>query len=362
LAGRPVIAHTVASFKGVVDTVTVIGRSDEIERLTQLCGADGAVSLCVGGVTRQESVRAGLASLDADPNDIVLVHDGARPCISRQVIERCIEAVHENGSALVALPISETVKFAGDGGVVAATRDRDRLWCAQTPQGATAKIMQDAFSLAKVDGFAGTDESSLIERLPGCSPPKLVLGVRENIKITSREDMEFAERWLAAGKGNQPSVRVGVGYDIHRLTTGRKLVLGGIEIVSDVGLLGHSDADVVLHAICDALLGAAGLPDIGCLFPNDDDRFAGINSVRLLEDVVARVLASGYRVVNVDCCVIAERPKISPYAAQMRATIAAAIRTDESCVSVKATTNEGIGALGAGEGIACHATAVITAG
>jgi 2-C-methyl-D-erythritol 2,4-cyclodiphosphate synthase/2-C-methyl-D-erythritol 4-phosphate cytidylyltransferase len=359
LAGRSVIARTVGRFGGIADTVTVIGRSGELARISRETGVGGSVSMCAGGETRQESVRLGLETLHADPDDVVLVHDGARPLVSQTLIESCVATVLNHGSVLAAVPISETVKLADDLGSVSATRERAGLWCAQTPQGATFRILTAAFDRAFRDGFVGTDESSLIERLDNVPAPRIVLGSRENVKITTPEDIEFARRWLSAQDASRPPMRVGIGYDIHRFAAGRRLVLGGVEIAGEQGLLGHSDADVILHAICDALLGAAGLPDIGCLFPNTDNRYVDISSVVLLVTVIARVHALGYRVGNIDCCVIAERPKISPYASQMRSVIASAVQSDVQCVSVKATTNEEIGALGAGEGIACHATAVI---
>ena len=195
--------------------------------------------------------------------------------------------------------------------------------------------------------------------------PTVVLGERGNIKITTQEDLAFASSLLdaAANTGSAPSstppFRIGMGYDIHQLVPGRRLVLGGVEIPYSHGLLGHSDADVILHAICDALLGAAAFPDIGHLFPNDDPRYAGADSLDLLRAVHGALAEAGYAVGNVDACVIAEEPKISPHAPAMKSRIAQALQISLDAVSIKATTNEKIGALGAGKGIACHATALI---
>jgi 2-C-methyl-D-erythritol 4-phosphate cytidylyltransferase/2-C-methyl-D-erythritol 2,4-cyclodiphosphate synthase len=358
LAGKPLIAHTVSRFNGIADSLTLIGRDEELARLRADCGSGDAVFVC-GGATRQESVHRGLASLDASPDDIVLVHDGARPLVPRSAIERCIDAVRDCGSALAAVPVADTLKLSDSSDRVVETVDRDGLWFAQTPQGATFADLRHAFDRAAEEGFAGTDEASVLEHSFAGRRPKLVLGARENIKITTPEDLRFAERWLAAERASAPAVRVGIGYDIHRFAPDRRLVLGGVEIPGEVGLLGHSDADVVVHAICDAILGAAGMPDIGSLFPNSDARFAGISSLTLLQDVADRVRIAGFAVGNVDCCVVAERPKIALYVSKMRSAIARALSIGENGIGIKATTNEGIGALGAGEGIACHATATI---
>jgi 2-C-methyl-D-erythritol 2,4-cyclodiphosphate synthase len=188
--------------------------------------------------------------------------------------------------------------------------------------------------------------------------PICSLGARENIKITTREDLEFAEHWLKSQMELQ-TMRIGIGYDIHRLVTGRKLILGGVEVESDLGLLGHSDADVMLHAICDALLGAAGLPDIGHYFPNDDSAFKDANSINLLGHVNTELISHGYTIGNIDCSLIAERPKIAPYIPEMKRKISEVLNIDISNVGIKATTNEGVGSLGAGEAIACHAVATI---
>jgi 2-C-methyl-D-erythritol 2,4-cyclodiphosphate synthase len=190
--------------------------------------------------------------------------------------------------------------------------------------------------------------------------PVLVEGTRENIKITTQNDLEFAAHWLQSTMTN-PKIRVGTGYDIHRMVLGRQLILGGVVIESEMGLLGHSDADVVLHAICDSLLGAAGLPDIGHFFPNDDPLYKDINSTLLLKHVHSKISEAGYSVGNVDCSIIAERPKIAPYIEQMRANIANALQVEPGVIGIKATTNEGLGSLGAGEGIACQAAAILYA-
>lgn len=337
--------------------MTIVGRAEELSRLEMSCGwYERPVQYVAGGETRQQSVLAGLRALDAGQNDIVLVHDGARPLVSSDIIDRCIADVVEHGCAIAAIPITDTIKASDPHAFVEDTRDRTGLWAAQTPQGARYGLLIDALETAEHAGFSGTDEASALE-MYGHNRVKLVLGSRENIKITTQDDLKFAERIFM--KPARDTIRVGTGYDIHRFSPDRKLVLGGVEIPSERGLLGHSDADVVLHAICDALLGAAALPDIGHLFPNNDPKYAGISSLKLLTEVCERLSTAGYAVGNVDCCVIAEQPKISIYAQEMRKNIASALGTTVDRISIKATTNEGLGSLGAGEGIACHATAAI---
>jgi 2-C-methyl-D-erythritol 4-phosphate cytidylyltransferase/2-C-methyl-D-erythritol 2,4-cyclodiphosphate synthase len=355
LAGRPVIGWTVAAFAGRVDTLVLAAREDEIERVREIADiAFGRACVVIaGGENRQESVARGIASFGAvGHNDIVLVHDAARPLVRPDVIERCIEGARTHGAAVAALPVADTLKQATGEGDVVRTVERDGLWAVQTPQAFRLADLQKAHAMALRDGFVGTDEASLVERL-GTQPVRLVAGARENVKLTTASDLAFAETWLG------PRMRIGIGYDIHRLVAGRPLWLGGINIPSPIGLDGHSDADVVLHAICDAFLGAAGLPDIGQLYPNQDPAFAGISSIVLLRDVVERLTAAGFHAGNVDCMVIAEEPKIAGHAPAMRALIAKVLGVEENAVSIKATTNEGLGALGKGQGIACHATASV---
>lgn len=349
------IAWTVAAFRGRVDTLVLAAREEEIGRLQETAGSvfGGDCRIVAGGETRQESVAQGIACLGAiGDNDIVLVHDAARPLVRQDVIDRCIEGARIYGAAVAALPVADTLKQAGGERDVVRTVDRDGLWAVQTPQAFRLGLLRQAHASAARDGFQGTDEASLVERL-GTQPVHLVDGARENVKLTAASDLVFAQQWLGS------HMRVGIGYDIHRIVAGRPMWLGGVNIPSPFGLDGHSDADVVLHAVCDALLGAAGLPDIGQLYPNKDPAYAGISSILLLQDVAARLAASGFRTGNVDCTVIAEEPKIAGYAAAMRARIAEVLGVEDGVVSIKATTNEGLGSLGHGQGIACYATASI---
>ena len=303
----------------------------------------------------------GLYALGGDADTLIMVHDGARPLLTPSVIGRCLAGAQAHGNAVAALPVADTLKSADAHHIVTGTTDRTGLWAVQTPQCFRLATLFHAHGAARSTGFVGTDEASLVEAF-GDEPVHLVLGAPDNLKITRPEDLPLAEAIL---QSRYPQVtvqtRVGFGYDVHRLVPGRRLVLGGVEISDTMGrgLEGHSDADVLLHALMDALLGAAGLPDIGHLFPNTDSSYAGADSTRLLAEVARRVAAEGYTVVNVDVTLIAEAPKIAPYISRMRAIIAPLLRVEPAQVGIKATTNEGLGALGAGMGIAAHAVAAL---
>ncbi len=298
-------------------------------------------------------------TLGGNPDDLILIHDAARPLVTSAVIDRCIAGALEFGNAAAALPVTDTLKAAGEDLTVLRTVDRDGLWAMQTPQAFRLSTLYEAHSAARTMGWTGTDEAALVEHIN--EPVHLVLGDPSNLKVTRPEDLPLAEAiWQSRHPVPLMPPRIGFGYDIHPLIEGRPLFLGGIEIPSPRGLDGHSDADVLLHALCDALLGAAGLPDIGHLFPNTDAAYKGISSLELLREVVRRLHEANYAVGNADMTLIAEAPKIAPYVGQMRSVIADALRVQPSQVGIKATTNEKLGALGRGEGIAAHAVALLT--
>lgn len=358
LNGRPIIEWTVDAFRMTVDNITVVAGADDIDQLEKLV-ARGNVRVVLGGQTRQESVWNGLQTVEND-EAVVLVHDAARPLVSPDLIFRCIESAREFGSGVAAVKVVDALKSSrvtDDADTVINTDvDRSSIWAAQTPQAFTAGILRRAHQMAACDEFAGLDESSLVQRLPNTTV-RLVPGDRRNLKITTEEDLAFASLIAPSSYGLEN--RIGIGYDIHRLVDGRPLWLGGVQIPSDIGLDGHSDADVILHAICDSLLGAAALPDIGHLFPNTDQEYLGVSSVKLLDRVRSLLQEHGWSVGNIDTMVIAERPKIAPFIEQMKLTISDVLLVSQNRISVKATTNEGIGSLGAGDGIACHASASI---
>lgn len=343
-----------------VDGVLVVTGPGDVARCREaLDGVGKVLGIVSGGESRQESVMIGLYSLGGDADNLIMVHDGARPLLTPSVMDRCLVGARQQGNAVAALPVVDTLKSVNAHQIITGTTDRTGLWAMQTPQCFRLATLFRAHSAARRAGFLGTDEASLVEQF-GDEPVHLVLGAADNLKITRAEDLALAEAILRARHPRPVSqTRVGFGYDIHRLVPGRRLVLGGVEIADPEGrgLDGHSDADVLLHALMDALLGAAGMPDIGHLFPNTDPAYAGADSTRLLAEVVGRVHAAGYVVVNVDITVIAEAPRLAPHINRMRAVIAEHLQTEPAQVGIKATTNEGLGALGAGQGIAAHAVA-----
>ena len=330
LLGLPVLRWTVEAFAGHPDVngVVVVAAPDEVALCREaLTGLPNVLAVVPGGATRQASVAMGLFALGGAADDLILVHDGARPLVTAAVITRCLEAARQQGNAVAALPVADTLKAVDDAQTVQRTVDREGLWAVQTPQVFPVSALYDAHTQARDAGWLGTDEASLVEMF-GDAPVHLVLGDPANFKITRPEDLVLAASVLSARASTlMPQTlqtRIGFGYDIHPLIEGRPLMLGGVSVPSERGLDGHSDADVLLHALCDALLGAAGLPDIGHLFPNTDPAYKNISSLRLLRHVAARVAEMGGIVVNVDMTLIAEAPKIAPYVPQMRQAIAEA--------------------------------------
>ena len=305
-----------------------------------------------GGARRQDSVARAFARVPAG-TEIVVIHDAARPLVTADLIERTVAAAAADGAAVAALRATDTVKRGDAGGHVVETLPREHVYLAQTPQAFRVGVLRDALAI-EADA---TDEAALAERAG--HRVRLVEGEPSNVKITTPGDLSAAERAVAGGA---PSIRIGQGYDLHRLVTGRPLVLGGVTIPFDLGLAGHSDADIVCHAVTDAVLGAAGLGDIGRHFPDTDARWKGADSVALLGAACALVREAGYSVVNVDVTVIAERPKLSPHADAMRGNLAGALGCAMSQVSVKAKTNEGVESMGTGTSMAAHAVALIARG
>jgi 2-C-methyl-D-erythritol 4-phosphate cytidylyltransferase/2-C-methyl-D-erythritol 2,4-cyclodiphosphate synthase len=380
LAGEPIITHSLRTLElspRVGEIIVVVGpRAKSITTAIAKSGFRKAKVLAVGGKSRQESVFNGLLQLNP-AFKFILIHDGARPFLSPELLNLCIEGGLSFGAAAAAIPVTDTIKRAGDRGLVVETLDRSRLWQVQTPQVFRRELILEAHRQAQEAGNnSSTDDASLVERLG--VPVKLVIGDPINIKITRQADLLFAEA-LAAQRSPQqvvrsedkhargarlpsgypPDLHTGFGYDVHPLGKGRRLVLGGVRINHPLGLLGHSDGDVVTHAICDALLGAASLGDIGQHFPDKDEKYRGISSLVLLRDVAQKLAERGYYVKNIDVTVVAEEPKLASFRSQMEAKLARAVQVPVECVNVKATTTEGLGFAGRGEGIACYATALI---
>jgi 2-C-methyl-D-erythritol 4-phosphate cytidylyltransferase/2-C-methyl-D-erythritol 2,4-cyclodiphosphate synthase len=360
LLGRPVLRWTLEALAGsglFQDIVMAVAERDFDDARVVAEGLAVPVRLVEGGAFRAASVRHALAAVETP---LVAVHDGARPLVTRDIIARCLESAAEFGTGIAAVPVRDTLKSTGNGRTAVKTVPRDGLWAAQTPQCCRAADLRAAYDTPGWERDV-TDESGLLERAGAAV--RLVEGSMTNIKITTPEDLALAEGILLQRRGAPGDApRIGYGYDIHRFASGRRMVLGGVDFGLDYGLDGHSDADALLHAVMDALLGAAGLPDIGNLFPNTDEAWRGANSMDLLAEVARRVRAEGYVVGNVDATVIAERPKIAPRTAEMKANIAGALGIPETAVGLKATTNETLGSLGAGEGLAAHAACLLMAG
>jgi 2-C-methyl-D-erythritol 2,4-cyclodiphosphate synthase len=277
--------------------------------------------------------------------------------VSSALIERTVDAASKHGAAIAALQARDTVKRTDGSRIIRSTIPREEVFLAQTPQAFRVGVLRDALAIASTATDA-TDEAMLAEAAG--HHVHLVDGDPRNLKITTPEDLEMAER-LIGTKSSAVTMRVGNGYDLHRLVSGRPLILGGITIPHEKGLEGHSDADAVCHAVTDAILGAASAGDIGGHFPDTDAAFKDANSLELLKRAVALVRAAGYGVSNVDVVVIAQQPKLSRHVDAMRASLAGAIGIEPRQVSVKGKTNEGVDATGTGEAIAVHAVALITA-
>lgn len=317
----------------------------------------GALSclFCDGGSERQYSVRNALEVIPEDI-ELIAVHDGARCFVTGDVVEDCMRCADQYGAAITAVRATDTIKRV-KGSVVEETLDRSELVCVQTPQVFGADLLRRAYDAASRDGFLGTDDASLVERLG--VPVHISEGSPENIKLTVYRDIEKGERILERRREEEPA-HVGTGFDIHRTALGRRMILGGVEFEGSSGLEGHSDADVLVHAVMDAVLGAAAMPDIGRLFPDTDPAYEGISSLSLLTEVAERIRRAGYTVLNIDSTLLLEEPKIAPHARQMAANIADALGILPECVSVKATTLEKLGPLGSGEGVAAQAVCLLT--
>jgi 2-C-methyl-D-erythritol 4-phosphate cytidylyltransferase/2-C-methyl-D-erythritol 2,4-cyclodiphosphate synthase len=338
-------------------SVAALAASDRItEIVVALRAAIGRpITVVAGGARRQDSVANAFAKT-AKQSEIILIHDAARPFVTREVIDRAIDGAKQHGAAVAAVGVRDTVKQASDGAAdglrrIRATIPRDSVFLAQTPQAFRRDVLARALDEGK--DVEATDESMLVERLG--LPVHVVEGDARNIKITTADDLAAAN--AAALKTSM--IRIGNGYDLHRLVAGRPLILAGVTIPFELGLDGHSDADIVCHAVTDAILGAAGAGDIGRMFPDTDPKWKGANSVELLNGAVEKIREAGYAVSNVDVTVIAQQPKLLPYLDQMRGNLAAALGVDVSAVSVKGKTNEGVESMGRSESMACHAVALI---
>jgi len=361
LAGRPVLAHALQSFvsHAGIDLVSVVIHPDDAVHYQMATrGLEHRLGVPVsGGRTRQDSVRLGLEALAGVAPERVLIHDAARPFVGQDVISRVIDALGTHAGAIAAEPVTDTLKRAGTDGTIAGTVDRAGLWRAQTPQGFRFAPILEAHRRAEGAGVAEfTDDASLAE-WAGIDVA-LVRGSNFNMKITHAEDLAMAEKLLTPDSGSLEP-RIGTGFDVHRFGPGDHVWLGGLRIAHTHGLVGHSDADVALHALTDALLGAIGDGDIGAHFPPSDPKWKGVASRIFVEDAAARIAARGGRVSNVDITLLCEAPRVGPHRDAMRESIARMLAIDVSRVGVKATTTEGLGFTGRGEGLAAMASATV---
>jgi len=360
LGAKPLLWHVLWRLEAsplVSDIVLVLRREDMDyvrQRLIEKENFAKISALVPGGVERRESVYLGLQQTDAD---IVLIHDAVRPFVSDALLGRVVEATREHGAVLPALKVVETIKQVEDDRVVASP-SREGLWRAQTPQGFERRLLQRAHNEVGADREV-TDDAMLVELLGHAV--HVVPGEVDNLKITTPEDMAWAEERV--GKKGEPMMaggsRIGQGYDVHRLVEGRSLILGGIDVPFELGLAGHSDADVLTHAIIDALLGALSGGDIGQLFPDTDPQYENISSLILLQRVGGMIAEEKARVAHVDAVVMAQRPRLAPYLPAMRSALAATLGIDSGQVSLKATTTEGLGFVGREEGMAAQAIALL---
>lgn len=360
LAGVPILVRTCRAFLRIsaisvlVVVVPATHYQASIDVLqTNLATADfQRLLFTVGGVTRQDSVRAGLHLLPPEI-ELVLVHDAARPLIDEATILRCIEGAVQFGAVIAAIPVKDTLKKVTESGRIVSTVDRTALWQAQTPQAARRSLLEQAFAEALHNRFIGTDEAAMLEAAD--MEVRVVEGSERNLKITRPEDLQVASALLQ----EQATMKIGHGFDAHRLVSGRKLILGGVSIDFELGLDGHSDADVVAHALTDALLGALGLGDIGRHFPDSDQQYKGINSLLLLAHVQQLAGQQGYVLGNADITIVCQRPRLAPHLAQMQDNLARSCKVAPSDINIKATTTEKMGYTGRGEGIAAHAVVLM---
>ena len=347
---EPVFVKSIRAFKPFCDGIMLVTGENEQQLFAGAARGTGCEPdrFCTGGKERRDSVLNALRALPEDC-EYVLIHDGARCFVTGEVISRALDSAKECGSGVAAIPSTDTVKRVDAGEWVLETPERASLRVIQTPQVFRRKDLLKAYEIC--GDLPATDDAFLMEKAG--FRVRLTPGSVENIKLTYPEDLKKVNGCI------NELPRIGQGYDAHRLTEGRKLILCGVEIPYEKGLLGHSDADVALHALMDAMLGAAALGDIGHLFPDNDEKYRGISSMLLLKAVAERIADAGYRLGNADLTIIAQAPKLAPYIEKMRCNIAGMLETDLENIAVKATTTEKMGFEGRGEGISAMAVVLL---
>ena len=350
LRGKPVLRWSIdtLALAGADMILAVVSPEAEADARAALAGVEG-VRFVNGGATRQESVRAGLEALAGDAPERVLIHDAARPDLPLEVIARLLAALEKHPGAIPVLPVVDSLAIAGGNGTMTGKAEREALRRVQTPQAFRYPAILAAHRAWPGAADAGDDAQVLMASNGSVA---LVDGDERLKKITFAEDL--------MDQTQAPAFRIGQGFDVHRLEAGEELWLGGVLIPHDKGLAGHSDADVALHAITDAVLGAVGESDIGTHFPPSDPQWRGARSGRFLEHAVGLARSAGYAIANIDLTLICEAPKIGPHRPAMRTEVARLLGLDEGAVSIKATTTEKLGFTGRGEGIAAQAIVLVT--
>ena len=368
LDGTPILIHTLQVFQQVesIGHIIVVVPQEScawVEEQVRKFHISKIFKVIAGGKHRQDSVLAGLEALPPEI-ELVLVHDGVRPFVPVSVIDNCLQEAEAEGAAMAAIPVKDTLKAVSTEKEIEQTIDRSGIWQAQTPQASDISLLKRAFAeAAKHKDFIATDEAALLERIN--VPVMVVEGSEKNIKITRPEDIILAKAILMESQEDNTVMegncqyKSGYGFDAHRLVDGRPLVLGGITVSHEKGLQGHSDADVLTHALCDAMLGAAGAGDIGQHFPNTDDKFKDINSLKILESVSEFAAKKGYVLHNADITVVAQKPKLAKYFEAMKKKLAVACDADPKSINLKATTTEGMGFEGREEGMSAHAVVML---
>jgi len=357
IAGHTLLEHALLAFVGApkVALVQPVIRADDLTLVRKLIDGMDVLEPVSGGPTRQASVRAGLEALERKAPDIVLVHDAARPFASQNLIARAIDAAARTGAAIPALSVTDTIKRIDAGGTIEATLDRNAIRLVQTPQAFAFPALLEAHRRAASQERGDfTDDAALAE----WAGMKVTVfeGDQDNVKLTTAEDFLRAQARQFAALGD---IRTGSGLDVHAFEPGDHVTLGGIRIPNDKALSGHSDADVALHALTDAILGAIADGDIGTHFPPTDPQWRGVSSDRFLTFAVERVRERGGRIAHLDLTLVCETPRIAAHRDQMRANIAKLAGIDVGRVAVKATTSEKLGFTGRGEGIVAYATATV---
>ncbi|MDD5085210.1 MAG: 2-C-methyl-D-erythritol 2,4-cyclodiphosphate synthase [Candidatus Omnitrophica bacterium] len=354
VGGIPILARSlielsrVKSIDRIIVALKVPVKAHFIRNIKKRFGLKKVSCVVSGGRTRAESVRLAFAKVPRAYTH-VLIHDGVRPFIRPEAIERLLREVKSADGAILAKPVTPTIKCVGPANKILHTVDRARLWEAETPQVFKRSALERAFCMFGAKELGATDEASLVEAIGG--DVRVVEDPFYNPKITTPVDLDLAERYASSTAGPP---RVGIGFDIHRLVKGRPLYLGGVRIPSRLGALGHSDADTLLHAISDGILGSLSLGDIGEHFSDTDPRYRGIRSTKLLKKVLSQLRDSGFRVVNVDSNIMLERPKLGKYKKIIQKKVARLLGIPPRSVSIKAKTYEGLGIVGSGQAVACQ--------